>query len=157
MTSSDVGVREWTDEDGHLPILSSLCICMCLHYRICNYVLILCMCFYLFFCVNYISITILNTGLMPKGNSHFLSCKLSFRLGELPDGLPFLQVIPLQKNWPNNNSGSNCGDYFLRNHNDNETISLDEIRGSYFYEIKGKYVGKFKTTKLTWLGIKRIE
>ena len=36
MTSSDAGVREWTDEDGHLPILSSLCICMCLYYdRIC--------------------------------------------------------------------------------------------------------------------------
>ena len=25
MTSSDAGVREWTDEDGLLPILSSLC------------------------------------------------------------------------------------------------------------------------------------
>ena len=39
-----------------------------------------------------------------EGEFATMSCKLSFRPGELSDGLIFLQVISLQINWPNNNN-----------------------------------------------------
>ena len=99
MTSSDAGVREWTDEDGHLSILSYLCICMCLYDHMCK-----CIFMYVGIFVYLLFYVYLQVHNIPQYRAHaegelaFLSCKLSFRLGELPDGLPFLQVIPLQKN-----------------------------------------------------------
>ena len=104
-------VREWTDEDGHLPIISSLYICMCLYGHICTCKCVcmhVCMCvfFVCMLCVcvcvkiishtyNYICTTlILNTGLMPKGTRIF-ACLSD--LAKYPTDCPFCKWFHFRK------------------------------------------------------------